>query len=70
MALLLFSNYMFFFCYFRLYLAGMHFNENSNRPKATTSSGKPMYRLLFPKAKKGLYTIKPVTSNPTYCKFE
>uniref|UniRef100_A0A9J8DC12 Uncharacterized protein n=1 Tax=Cyprinus carpio carpio TaxID=630221 RepID=A0A9J8DC12_CYPCA len=51
----------------RLYLAGMHFNENSNRPKATTSSGKPMYRLLFPKAKKGLYTIKPVTSNPTYC---
>ncbi|RXN16500.1 hypothetical protein ROHU_027486 [Labeo rohita] len=51
----------------RLYLAGMHFNENSNRPKAKTSSGKPMYRLLFPKAKQRLYITKPLTTNPTYC---
>lgn len=51
----------------RLYLAAMHFNENSNRPQATTLSGKPMYRLLFPKAKKDLYTTKQQSSNETCC---
>ncbi|XP_056608949.1 uncharacterized protein LOC130426283 isoform X2 [Triplophysa dalaica] len=44
----------------RLYLAGMHFNENSNRP------GKPTYKPLFPKAKKGEYSTRAIKSQATY----
>ncbi|XP_057206770.1 uncharacterized protein LOC130564597 [Triplophysa rosa] len=50
----------------RLYLASMHFNENSNRPQAKTKTGKPMYRLLFPEAKKGEYSTRPLKSQATY----
>lgn len=57
------------FCcfYFRLYLAGMHFNENSNCPQAKTSTGKPMNRPLFLKAKKGIYSMRSLNSQATYC---
>ncbi|XP_067220664.1 uncharacterized protein [Chanodichthys erythropterus] len=51
----------------RLYLAGMHFNENSNRPQAKISTGKPMYRPLFSKAKKGIYSMRLLKSQATYC---
>ncbi|XP_067280190.1 uncharacterized protein [Pseudorasbora parva] len=51
----------------RLYLAGLHFNENSNRPPAKTSTGKPMCGLLFPKAKKRRYSVRPLKSKATYC---
>nr|XP_055038016.1 uncharacterized protein LOC129425947 isoform X2 [Misgurnus anguillicaudatus] len=51
----------------RLYLACMHFNENSNRPQAKTKTGKPVYRLLFPKAKKGEYSTRPLKTQATYC---
>ncbi|XP_067301001.1 uncharacterized protein [Pseudorasbora parva] len=51
----------------RLYLAGMHFNENSNRPQDKTSTGNPTHRLLFPKAEKGGYSIRPLKSQATYC---
>lgn len=45
----------------------MHFNENSNRPQAKTKMGKPVYRLLFPKAKKGEYSTRPLKTQATYC---
>ncbi|XP_055062144.2 uncharacterized protein [Misgurnus anguillicaudatus] len=51
----------------RLYLAAMHFNENAVRPQLRTSKGKPVYKLLFPKAKKGGHTVKPVKTEPTFC---
>ncbi|KAL2096063.1 hypothetical protein ACEWY4_008211 [Coilia grayii] len=51
----------------RLYLAAMHFNENAGRTQARTTSGKLRYRLLYPKAKKGGHTVKPVKSPPTLC---
>ncbi len=54
---------------FRLYLAAIHFNENAVRPQMTTSKGKFVYKLLFPKAKKGGHTVKPVKTEPTFCKF-
>ncbi|KAF1380251.1 hypothetical protein PFLUV_G00184890 [Perca fluviatilis] len=51
----------------RLYLAAMHFNENAERPQWKTAKGKLMYRLLFPKAKRGGYTVKQVKTEPTIC---
>ncbi|XP_052434176.1 uncharacterized protein LOC127974730 isoform X1 [Carassius gibelio] len=46
----------------RLYLTAMHFNENVVQPQ-----GKLVHKLLFPKAKKGGQTIKPVKTEPTFC---
>ncbi|XP_034722579.1 uncharacterized protein LOC117941677 isoform X1 [Etheostoma cragini] len=51
----------------RLYLAAMHFNENADCPQWKTEKGKLMYRLLFPKAKRGGYTVKQVKTEPTIC---
>ena len=42
-----------------LYLAATLFNENADRPQITYK-GKLVYKLLFPKAKKGGHTVKPV----------
>ncbi|XP_039512565.1 uncharacterized protein LOC120467989 isoform X2 [Pimephales promelas] len=49
----------------RLYLAGMHFNENSDRLQATTTHGEPMYRMSCPKYKKGEITSKPIKTPAT-----
>ncbi|XDV25473.1 hypothetical protein PO909_029389 [Leuciscus waleckii] len=46
----------------RLYLAAMHFNENSHRLQATTSYGEPM---SCPKYKKGERTSKPIKTPAT-----
>ncbi|XP_046885937.1 uncharacterized protein LOC124474096 isoform X2 [Hypomesus transpacificus] len=51
----------------RLYLAAMHFNENAERPQRKTAKGKLMYRLVFPKAKRGGYTVKQMKTEPTMC---
>ncbi|XP_051716556.1 uncharacterized protein LOC127494593 isoform X2 [Ctenopharyngodon idella] len=51
----------------RLYLAAMHFNENAVQPHVT-SKGKLVHKLHFPKAKKGGHTVKPVKTEPTFCK--
>uniref|UniRef100_A0A1A7YS46 Zgc:123060 n=1 Tax=Iconisemion striatum TaxID=60296 RepID=A0A1A7YS46_9TELE len=51
----------------RLYLAAMHFNENSSRIQARKTTGKRRYAIHFPKAKKGGHTVKPVESPPTQC---
>lgn len=59
------SIYCFFFVLLRLYLAALHFNENADRLQATTSSGEPVFRLCFPKYKKGEGTAKPVKTEVT-----
>lgn len=50
----------------RLYLAALHFNENANRPQAKTRQGDPLYKLSFPKAKKGECCAKPVKTQATF----
>nr|XP_043885369.1 uncharacterized protein LOC122771762 [Solea senegalensis] len=50
----------------RLYLAVMHFNENTDRAQATNSDGEPLFKLQFPKWKKGEFTAKPVKEQPTF----
>ncbi|XP_058500609.1 uncharacterized protein LOC131469558 [Solea solea] len=50
----------------RLYLASMHHNENSSCEQATTASGQAVYRVSYPKSKKGEATAKPVRTDPTY----
>ena len=52
----------------RLALAALHFNENSSREQATTSSGEERFDVLFPKYKKGGHIVRKVTVNPTYSK--
>ena len=52
----------------RLYLAALHYNENSDRGQATTSSGDLMFRLTFPKARKGECRAKPVKTEATFRK--
>ncbi|KAK7904170.1 hypothetical protein WMY93_016777 [Mugilogobius chulae] len=49
----------------RLYLAGMHFNENVKRAQAT-SKGKALFKVAYPKYKKGKPTAKPVKTKPTF----
>ncbi|XP_026130139.1 uncharacterized protein LOC113110263 [Carassius auratus] len=50
----------------RLFLAVLHHNENIGREQATTATGKPLYKVLFPKSKKGEPTARPLKTKPTY----
>ncbi|XP_063058185.1 uncharacterized protein LOC134451650 [Engraulis encrasicolus] len=50
----------------RLYLAALHFNENSGRPQATSADGEPLFRVAFPKSQTRECTDKPVKVEPTY----
>ncbi|RXN07569.1 hypothetical protein ROHU_032261 [Labeo rohita] len=50
----------------RLYLAVLHHNENANREQATTSAGEAVYKMIFPKSKKGECTVRPLKTDPTY----
>lgn len=54
---------------FRVQLAALHFNENSNRAQATTQQGEERYDVVFPKYKKGGYVVRKITVDPTYCKY-
>lgn len=56
--------------FLRLYLSAMHFNENAERDQATTAEGEPIYRLMFPKSKKGKATVKPVKTEATFSKYK
>ncbi|KAL0993871.1 hypothetical protein UPYG_G00114970 [Umbra pygmaea] len=44
----------------------MHYNENADREQATTSAGQPVFRVVFPKSRKGEVTARPVKTDPTY----
>ncbi|XP_034004897.1 uncharacterized protein LOC117497111 isoform X4 [Trematomus bernacchii] len=50
----------------RLCLAAMHPNENADREQATTAAGLLVYKLAYPKARRGECTAKPVKKDPTY----
>ncbi|XP_063058186.1 uncharacterized protein LOC134451666 [Engraulis encrasicolus] len=50
----------------RLYLAALHFNENSGRPQATSADGEPLFRVAFLKSQTRECTDKPVKVEPTY----
>lgn len=50
----------------RLYLAALHFNENAEGPQATTAAGEPLFKVFFPKYKKGLCSAKPVKTDHTF----
>jgi len=50
----------------RMMLAGMHYNENSERRQAHSLQGKPVYALRFPKYKKGGHCVIPVKTSATY----
>ena len=51
---------------YRLELAALHFNENSNREQAVTKEGDEQYDVVFPKYKKGGYIVRKVVEKPTY----
>ncbi|KAK6292771.1 hypothetical protein J4Q44_G00373560 [Coregonus suidteri] len=51
-----------------LLLAAIHYNENADRPQATTAAGEPRFMILFPKWKKGDYSTKILKSHPLYAK--
>lgn len=53
---------------FRIHLAGLHYNENSDREQATTSTGAKRYKVSKLKYKDGIATIKEVKEDATYCK--
>ncbi|KAI4816220.1 hypothetical protein KUCAC02_008555 [Chaenocephalus aceratus] len=44
----------------------MHHNENAGRDQATTAAGKLVFKLAYPKSKRGECTVKPVKNDPTY----
>ncbi|XP_054650468.1 uncharacterized protein LOC129191284 [Dunckerocampus dactyliophorus] len=50
----------------RLYLAAMHFTENAQLERSKTLEGKAVYKVTFPKYKKGQATAKPVKTKPTF----
>ncbi|KAK3107168.1 hypothetical protein FSP39_008415 [Pinctada imbricata] len=53
----------------RLFLAALHFNENSCRQQAVTSDGRPQYAVSYPKAKHGDGIAKQVKVQQTFVHF-
>lgn len=48
-------------------VAALHYNENSNRPQATTKDGQLQFATCYPKAKKGtVAVVKPCKPPPTF----
>ena len=41
-------------------------NENCGQRQAKNSQGRPLFKVVFPKYKKGGYIVRKVLSNPTY----
>ncbi|XP_061891520.1 uncharacterized protein LOC133641655 isoform X2 [Entelurus aequoreus] len=46
-------------------LAGLHWNENSSRPIATTQAGAERYAVRYPKYKAGGHVVKKIATEPT-----
>lgn len=51
---------------FRLQIAILHFNENSDREQATLQDGTERFNIAFPKYKKGEHTVKKILVKCTY----
>ena len=47
-------------------LAALHYNENCGRRQAKNLQGRPLFKIVFPKYKKGGYIVRKVLSKPTY----
>lgn len=54
--------------YFRLRLAALHFNENSNKKQAKTRAGTDRYAISFPKYKEGGHIVRRIKEKSTYSK--
>ncbi len=46
----------------------MHYNENGDRPQAETEEGVPLFKISFPKARKGECRVKPQMTQQTFGK--
>jgi solute carrier family 8 (sodium/calcium exchanger) len=51
---------------FRLFLAALHFSENSTRTQAVTMDGTRQYRISYPKGRKGEGVVKEMKTSQTY----
>ena len=51
---------------YRLLLAALHYNENSNRRHA---DGDQRYKVVYPKFKQGGYSVRPIQVDPTFSKY-
>ena len=47
-------------------MAALHFMENALRGQATTIDGRKRYDIIFPKFKKGDYSVREVKVDCTY----
>jgi hypothetical protein len=54
---------------FRLFLAALHFSENSTRTQAVTLDGTRQYRISYPKGRKGEGVVKEMKTSQTYGEF-
>ena len=62
-------NQFIIFHFFRIYLAALHYNENSENIQAATKEGEQRYRMAYPKKHHGEHVvIKPIKEKPTYGK--
>ena len=52
--------------FFRLQIAILHFNENSDREQATLQDGSERFNIAFPKYKTGEHTVKKILVKCTY----
>ncbi|XP_060084262.1 uncharacterized protein LOC132563537 [Ylistrum balloti] len=50
----------------RLLLGALHYNENGGRDPAVTKDGNTCYNIVYPKHKKGEYTVREVKMEPTF----
>ena len=60
----------YYYALYRLEIDALHFNENSNREQATTKHGEKCYDIVYPKDKKGSYTVRRIqlmVQNDSYC---
>jgi len=50
----------------RLYLAALHFNENTEREQAATQKGDMCCTVHYPRSKRGDFTARPVKTAATF----
>lgn len=43
----------------------MHYNENAQRVHASTTAGELRYSIVYPKYKRGDFTVRPIQGHPT-----
>jgi hypothetical protein len=47
-------------------LAALHYNENADREQAVNKHGDKIFKIRFPKYKKGGFSVCPVKTDPTH----